>query len=857
MLKVSSRSRIVLSDEESEDNLDKSEARTQTSYKAQLLDAQAKSPPMKEMAIENSPVNARNVKKGGRLNKGKKVVAKKAEVVLLDEEEDDEEEGDDDADVLIKCESLSTKLLDSLKKWIAPGSSDGNGSAGGAQSLDHCDSIKITTIDSEKVASDEGMITMELMNSISKIPLKSYQMVGVNWLKLLNSEDINGVLADDMGLGKTAQIITFLAWLKHSRDGENENDEMEEGESPRTHLIVVPASTLSNWEAEMRRFCPQLEVFVYHGDQSERFEQRYRVKQLMLNRKCDVVLTTYSYFSGTQRDERVFFKHRHFDYLVVDEAHALKSTTTARFSNLAAVHARHKILISGTPVQNNLSELVALLTFLMPHLFRRAVVEDLLLQYKDIEVSRKAGVKRKKKEGESKGEHGETTAAETEESADTRMGRLRNMLAPFVLRRLKCDVLEQLVGKEIKLVKVNMSTFQNSVYQGILESYALRKKNRAKENKQSRVHDELLESLDRRPSKKAKGKGKDGQFDPVGLTSPAKKPSYPQLQLISSSSKPQPPPVQNEEEYVDLCDTESESEPKQGEGQDSEIKRALVDICNQGGTADVFHSLRKAANHPLLLRVKYRDEAKMDQMARAAASFNHFGDDVPLERVRKELDSYSDFDLHHLCCQYDVLKQYRLPDDALYSSSKLQRLQEMLPRMVKEGHHILVFSQWVRILDLLEVLVGNLGLSYLRLDGSTQVADRKELIDAYNEGNVNVFLLSTRAGGLGINLTRADTVILHDLDFNPESDKQAIDRAHRIGQTRLVTVYKFCCGDTVDEQIFNMGHQKSKITDAVLHGGSLGLDQEGEGEEDVYEDANSSGYAPQMSVEELLAQCFK
>ena len=129
MLKVSSRSRIVLSDEESEDNLDKSEARTQTSYKAQLLDAQAKSPPMKEMAIENSPVNARNVKKGGRLNKGKKVVAKKAEVVLLDEEEDDEEEGDDDADVLIKCESLSTKLLDSLKKWIAPGSSDGNGSA--------------------------------------------------------------------------------------------------------------------------------------------------------------------------------------------------------------------------------------------------------------------------------------------------------------------------------------------------------------------------------------------------------------------------------------------------------------------------------------------------------------------------------------------------------------------------------------------------------------------------------------------------------------------------------------------------------------------------------------------------------
>ena len=81
---------------------------------------------------------------------------------------------------------------------------------------------------------------------------------------------------------------------------------------------------------------------------------------------------------------------------------------------------------------------------------------------------------------------------------------------------------------------------------------------------------------------------------------------------------------------------------------------------------------------------------------------------------------------------------------------------------MKEGHHILVFSQWVRILDLLEVLVANLGLTFLRLDGSTDVADRRDLIETYNEGNVNVFLLSTRAGGLGINLTRADTVILHD-----------------------------------------------------------------------------------------------
>ena len=154
----------------------------------------------------------------------------------------------------------------------------------------------------------------------------------------------------------------------------------------------------------------------------------------------------------------------------------------------------------------------------------------------------------------------------------------------------------------------------------------------------------------------------------------------------------------------------------------------------------------------------------------------------------------------------------------------------------------------------------NLGLSVLRLDGGTDVAERRNLIDTYNEGNVNVFLLSTRAGGLGINLTQADTVILHDLDFNPESDKQAIDRAHRIGQTRPVTVYKLCCEGTVDEDIFNTCHQKSMIADAVLHGGSLEHDQEshdkGEDDDEVYDDVDID-IAPAVSVESLLAKCFQ
>jgi len=171
-----------------------------------------------------------------------------------------------------------------------------------------------------------------------------------------------------------------------------------------------------------------------------------------------------------------------------------------------------------------------------------------------------------------------------------------------------------------------------------------------------------------------------------------------------------------------------------------------------------------------------------------------------LEQVRQELDDYSDFDLHQLCVAFpEQLGQYELDEECLYDSPKVQKLREMLPALAKEGHHTLLFSQWTRILDLLEVLAQTLGIPYLRLDGSTPVRARQHLINTFNAGEHPLFLLSTKAGGLGINLTRADVVIMHDLDFNPETDRQAIDRCHRFGQTREVTVYKLVVKETVDE----------------------------------------------------------
>ena len=155
------------------------------------------------------------------------------------------------------------------------------------------------------------------------------------------------------------------------------------------------------------------------------------------------------------------------------------------------------------------------------------------------------------------------------------------------------------------------------------------------------------------------------------------------------------------------------------------------------------------------------------------------------------------------------------------ASGKCRRLQALLPELRAQGHRVLLFSQWTSCLDILEWLLEHLGLPYCRLDGSTQVADRQQLVNEFNaEGSeLFIFLLSTRAGGQGLNLTGADTVILHDVDFNPQIDRQAEDRCHRIGQVRPVKVIRMCASGTVDENILDIATRKLSLDAAVLESG--------------------------------------
>jgi SWI/SNF-related matrix-associated actin-dependent regulator 1 of chromatin subfamily A len=167
------------------------------------------------------------------------------------------------------------------------------------------------------------------------------------------------------------------------------------------------------------------------------------------------------------------------------------------------------------------------------------------------------------------------------------------------------------------------------------------------------------------------------------------------------------------------------------------------------------------------------------------------------------------------------LQQYVLSEQDLFSSAKFESLRDLLPGLIEEDHRILIFSSWTSCLDLLGCLLQHLDIKFQRMDGSCPADERQRLIDAFNtDMSLKVFLLSTKACGLGINLTSADTCIIHDLDFNPFNDLQAEDRCHRIGQKKPVTAYKLIARDSVDEDIYKMQEKKAKMNAAIMDSSS-------------------------------------
>lgn len=581
--------------------------------------------------------------------------------------------------------------------------------------------------------------------------------------KVLN---VNGVLADEMGLGKTVQTIVFLAWLKHrthsrtlpktirlGEKGKNnanttdhnsdENDDTSQkiSKKAKPHLIIVPASVLNNWMREFEKFCPTMVVVKYHGSMLERVELQKKLRNSLptapkqLREPLDIVLTTYSYFSAEKSDDRNFLKKFNFDYMVVDEAHCLKNPKGLRYRKMDQFSTDHRLLLTGTPVQNSPQELMSLLCFLMPLFSSRSNADS----FDGEDMENDGGlhmldqfVTLEQNNNKVTGTVKTTSSGRSAEDNRNAYRKLKQLLGPFVLRRRKSDVLKQLIPPKTKRVEfVPFDDATRNVYQSILSSHVEAVKNRK--------------------------------------------------------------------------DT----------------------VARQ---KNLFCELRKAANHQLLLRSRHNTLSEIDELSKLLFSLGYFGRNstCTLHLVKKEISKFSDYDIHcaalELMDEYPssqkVLKKFTLKEDDMYCSPKFVRLRTLLPELIKEKHRVLIFSQWTRCLDLLGCFLDSIEMDYLRLDGQTAIPDRQMLIDRYNnDESIPVFLLSTRAGGMGINLTAADTCILHDLDFNPFNDLQAEDRCHRIGQTKPVTVIKMVTQDTVDEGIYAMQERKAEMNAAIMESG--------------------------------------
>ena len=545
-----------------------------------------------------------------------------------------------------------------------------------------------------------------------------------------------------MGLGKTCQTISFLAWLKlksqqernalveKSCSDDSDDDSVAVVERPGTskpHLIVCPASVTENWAIEFEKFAPHLNVVKYHGSMAEREEIQDYLRQFLSGKarrrgeSLDVILAPLTYFQKEKSDDRSFLRKFKFDYLVCDEGHLLKNHQGQRYKTLDRFRTNHRLLLSGTPVMNNPQELMSLLCFLMPLFSRKS--QDLSDDGDKNDGG--SGMLQHFVELDSKGRG--TNDAQSYK-------KLKELFAPFVLRRRKQDVLSQIMPPKSRKVEfVDLDPIGRRIYDGVLEKHFKNKDSRAREH--------------------------------------------------------------------------------------------------------LFTQLRKAAHHPLLLRTRYLEPSEKEHLADCFYKHGAFrGEGCTRQKVAEEVEKFNDFDIHLTALELlntdprrEDLRRYVLQEEDLFSSSKCQRLRTLLPELVSKGHRVLIFSVWTNCLDLLSCLLEQLDLKHLRMDGSTAVSERQSLIDEFNrDESIPIFLLSTKACGLGINLTAADTCIMHDIDFNPSNDLQAEDRCHRIGQKNPVTVYKLVAKDTVDQDIYSMQERKAKMSAAIMESSSSDFESKSE-----------------------------
>ena len=734
--------------------------------------------------------------------------------------------------------------------------------------------------------------------------LKEYQLKGLNWLVNLYEQGINGILADEMGLGKTVQSISVMGYLaeKYNIWG--------------PFLVIAPSSTLHNWQQEITRFVPNIKCLPYWGNGKDRkiLRKFWDRKHITYNKDSPfhVLITSYQL---VVQDAQYFQKIR-WQYMILDEAQAIKSSQSSRWKSLLGFHCRNRLLLTGTPIQNNMQELWALLHFIMPSLFDS---HDEFSEWfsKDIESHAQSNTKLN----------------------EDQLKRLHMILKPFMLRRVKKHVQKELGDKEEKDVYCDLTYRQRAYYGNLRNKISvmdLIEKAAVGDDQDTATlmnlvmqfrkvcnHPDLFERADTSsplsmvhyaetasflregyninvaystrnaieydlprllcspearldmagPSNAAAGfKGRylaelmniwtpeniqqsmnnneafswlrfadtsigeaynashkglaeraigiagnknrlskfDIVYDEENDTDPI--PPHALFNVVERNDRRPLADITFEGRLQSLLNISRDTFERQGLGGIEQCARPgasappiEIACSNQGAQAEMENLIFNIPLRKTLYGVSERDEMALLEAKVDPAAFP----------ARKLLPDPLSQSARYTNIQVPSMRRF------VTDSGKLAQLDRLLRELKNGGHRVLLYFQMTKMIDLMEEYLTFRNYKYLRLDGSTKLEDRRDTVaDFQTKPEIFIFLLSTRAGGLGINLTAADTVIFYDSDWNPTIDSQAMDRAHRLGQTRQVTVYRMITRGTIEERIRKRALQKEEVQRVVISGGS-------------------------------------
>lgn len=519
-----------------------------------------------------------------------------------------------------------------------------------------------------------------------KVTLRRYQQEGINWLAFLKRFKLHGILCDDMGLGKTLQASAIVASDIAERRASNESTDLH------SSLIICPSTLVGHWAFEIEKYIdPSLiRTLQYVGSAQDRTSLREHFD------KHNVIITSYD----VVRKDVDYLRQFLWNYCILDEGHIIKNSKSKITMAVKQLKAQNRLILSGTPIQNNIMDLWSLFDFLMPGFLGterqfQATYGKPLLAARDPKCS-----------------------AKDAEAGALAMEALHKQVMPFLLRRTKDEVLSDLPEKIIQDRYCDLSPVQLKLYEQFSGSH---------------VKQEITSMVK-----------VDGSMD-------------------------------------------------SGDGNGTSAK----------ASTHVFQALQyllKLCSHPLLV----------------------LGEKIP--------ESLSAHLLELFPASSDIISELHKP----HYSPKLVALQEILEECgigvdvsTSEGavsvgqHRVLIFAQHKALLDIIEKDLFQThmkSVTYLRLDGSVEPEKRFDIVKTFNsDPTIDALLLTTHVGGLGLNLTSADTLVFMEHDWNPMRDHQAMDRAHRLGQRKVVNVHRLIMRGTLEEKVMSLQRFKLSVANAVIN----------------------------------------